>query len=489
MFLIGTGASSCKKDFLSLENNPNTPSVATPQLVLSGALKVTADIVNINYATYGTWMGYISPSGNFVPNAVLIQYNFTTNEYQVWTPLFNNLSNYNYLETSTAGSPALIYFNSIAKIMKVHNFQALVDNYNNVPYSTAFKGIDNISPSYDKGTVIYDDLIKQLDAAITAIKGAGAASTNPGSSDIVFQGEMTNWIKFANTIKLRIAIRQWNLTAKRAVLTAAVQATASEGYLDETFEAAAQPGYLNQDDPTGNKQSPFWRGYGFDQNGNAVQSNQFNRANAYAVNLLKATNDPRVNRFYLPLESGANAGKIQGNAFGDPNSLPNQNSSAIGQGLLKSFNMPGVIMSSSESLFLQAEAVTYGLITGNAQTLYEQGITASFTTLAVPNAAASAVTYYSQPIANVNWTASPNKVEAIITQKWTALNGYGNFEAYNEYRRTGFPNVPRSLASGALGTTLPFRILYPTSEYQQNAANVGAEGKIDQFTSKIFWAK
>lgn len=482
------GLSSCQDDFLSLETNPNVPSVYTPEFLLSGAEKVTADITNISFPTFGVWMGYTSPSGNYVPNTQLVTYNFSTDDYQVFTPIYQNLSNYNFLETSSAEDASLANYQAIAKIMKAYDFQMLVDVYNNVPYFEAFKGSANITPVYDKGEAIYDDLLKQLDAAIGIIN-SNPNATNPGTADIMFKGDMVKWKKFANTLKLRIVIRQSNLTAKQAALKTALSTTAGEGYIDATFQAATNPGYTNSD-ANGGQQSPFWRSFGFDQNGNASANNAYYRANSYGVNKLKALNDPRLTRYYAIIPTGTYKDQYRGNDFGDLNSLQNANTSAIGPGLLKAANMDAVILSSAEALFLQAEAVQRGIITSTstAQALYERGITASF--VATGLTAADAATYYAQNIVNVGWAASTDKIQAIVTQKWISLNGYNNLEAYNEYRRTGFPSdLPRSVAAGALGTTQPARILFPTSEYAQNANNVKAEGTIDRFTSKIFWAK
>jgi hypothetical protein len=500
---------SCKKDFLNLETNPNTPSVATPQFLLSGAEKTTADIMNGaigNYfSTYGVWMGYISPSGNYVPNTVLVSYGFGTDDYQVFTPLYQNLTNYDALEKLANADPSLANFQAIAKVMKAYGFQALVDNYNNVPYTEAFQGAKNITPKYDKGEAIYDDLLKQLDAAINLIN-KNASATNPGAADVIFNGNMISWKKFANTLKLRIILRQSNLTAKQAALKTALLTTSSEGYLDETLRATVNPGFSSSD-ANGGQQSSFYKGYGFDQNGNAQFGNVYYRANNYGVTKLMNTNDPRLGYLYATIPTGTYTGKIRGNDFGDLQSLQNANTSAIGPGLLKSATQDAILFSSAEALFLQSEAVTRGFLTGDAKDLYQKGITISFVNLALnapapvkptdpllpyssANATSLAMTYYNQPIANVSWDSSPNKIEAIINQKWIALNGYSNLESYNEYRRTGFPlDVPRSVASGALGTTLPSRIAYPTSEYQQNATVVKAEGTIDRFTSKLFWAK
>lgn len=472
--LLTVGISGCKKDFLDLQVNPNTPSVTTPQFTLAGALKIAADIVNINYPHYGVWAGQLSPSGNYVPSPTLQQYQFTTDNFQVFAPLYSNLTNFDNLEKMGAADASLAKFRAIAKIMKAYDFEQLVDNYNDVPYTDAFKASTTFFPKYDKGADIYADLIKQIDAAIALID-ANTSATNPDVSDIVFKGDMTKWKQFANTLKLRLSLRSG---------ISATLPTAGSAYLTASVQAATQPGYANSD-AVGGQQSPFWRSFGFDQNGNPTGNNAYYRANAFEVNLLNSFNDPRVSKFYAPITSGAIVGII----FGDATAIPNAGTSAIGSGLLKSAAQDGILLSSAESFFLQAEAVQNGKITGaTAQSLYEQGITASF--VAVGLTAANATTYYNQNIANVSWAASTDKERAIITQKWISLTGYGSLEAYNELRRTGFPaGVPRSIDSKAIGTGLPTRILYPTSEYQQNADNVGKEGTINPFGSKIFWAK
>lgn len=472
--LVTIGISGCKKDFLSLEQNPNTPSVTTPQFLLTGALKVAADIVNINYAHYGVWGGQLSPSGNYVPSPQLQQYQFTTDNYQVFTGLYLNLSNFNNLEVLANANPSLAKFQAIAKIMKAYDFQQLVDNYNNVPYFEAFKQSTTFFPKYNTGQEIYADLIKQIDAAVALIDG-NASATSPDVSDIVFKGDMAKWRKFALTLKLRLAIRS---NAKLTGLPAA-----GSSYLDASTQAATQPGYVSSD-ALGGQQSPFYRSFGFDQNGNPTGNNAYYRANAFEVNLLKNFNDPRVSKYYAPIASGA----VVGIVLGDPSAVPNSGTSAIGPGLLKGATMDAILMSSAEALFLQAEAVQNGLITGNAQQLYEAGITASFVSVGLT--AQDAANYYNQSLANVGWAASTNKQQAIITQKYISLTGYGSLEAYNEIRRTGYPvGVPRSIDPKAIGTGIPTRIFYPTTEYQQNPANVGQQGTINPFGSKIFWAK
>lgn len=476
------GMFGCKKDYLSLEVNPNQPSVATPALILSAALNTSAAIVAGSYNQYGVWAGYWTTSGNYVPNQSVNQYQFTNTSFNGdWGSWYANLTNYNNIIAAAGTDASQNNFKAIAMIMKAYGFQHLVDNYNDVPYSQAFQPSTIIYPAYDKGKDIYEDLGKQLDAAIALIQSSSSAA-NPGTSDIVFGGDMSGWIKFANSLKLRLAMRV-STTSASDPLVADLTTTSSLGYLDGSTEAAANPGYTN----TNGKQNWFWADFGFDASNNPVFGNVYYRANAFSVTMLESFNDPRLTQLYTEVVTSSSDPtlRVHGNVFGDPGVLSNTYTSAIGPGLLQSPSQNMILFSGAESLFLQAEAVQDGKLSGDAQSLYEAGITASFEELGLTDA--DAQTYYSQNIKNVGWTASTNKEQAIITQKWIALNSYFPFEAWNEYRRTGYPNVPSSIDPSAISTTLPTRIYYPLSELTTNSANLAKEGTIDPFHSKIFW--
>jgi len=512
------GISACKKDFLSLEVNPNQPSSTTPQLTLAAAEAATAATVNTSYSANGVWMGYWTPSGNFVPSTTIQQFNITNGTFTgVWTILYQNLTNLNNLQVIAAKDPSLANYQAIAMILKAYNFQQLVDQFGNVPYTEAFQPSTILFPKYDKGIDIYHDLGKQLDAAIALINSKGGAAASPGNSDIIFGGNMTGWKKFANSLKLRLAIRM-STKFSNDELISDLASTASEGYLDETIQAAANPGYANALANGASQQSPFWLVYGNDTNGNPTGGNVFWRANQFFINLLRSNNDPRLQQdYYETLAVGSKTGDdpsvIQGNVFGDTKTtLANPNTSSIGPGLLQSPSQDAVIFSGAESLFLQAEAVVDGKIPGDAQALYQRGITASFvalragSTIAYSSAsgtfavtpaspaqsAALAVTYYSQDnVANVTWPGTVQaQKEAIIYQKWFALIGYNNLEPYLEYQRTGFPILPKPLSidPGRVSDVAPIRQFYPITEVTTNPVAVQKEGTIDIFNTTIFWA-
>lgn len=483
---LALAGSSCKKNYLELSTNPNTPTVTTPALALAGALKTTADITNglapgasvgSPYVAYANWMGYLSWSTGFQPNTALISYQVTTQSYDVFTPLYLNISNYNALYSSTTEPN----FQAIATIMSVFDWQALVDNYNNVPYSQALQGTKVLNPAYDNGTAIYDDLLKRIDAAIVQIQKAPVSAANPGSSDIMYGGKMSNWLKFANTLKLRLAIRQTNVTAKTAALKAAVAATSAIGYIDATSSGVVNPGYLNSDANNG-QQSPLWRNYGYTQNGGATANNQQYQADSYGAAKLTANQDQRGFQVYLPTN-----GVIIASAFGQTTPPAGGTVSKLGNGLLKSATMGAYVLSDAEALFLQAEAAKSGYITGDPAALYNAGITASYIDFGLT--AGQANTYIAANPYPTGGTDAAQE-QAIINEKWKALAVYGAFEAFNDYRRTGYPNdIPLSIYPGANAPNQVTRIPYPAVEYQTNAANVASQGTINLFTSKIFWAK
>jgi hypothetical protein len=496
------GISGCKKNYLDLEVNPNTPSITTPALTLAAALNASTGIIVNDYQQYGVWDGYWTTSGNYVPNQGINQYQFTNSSFQQdWIDWYANLTNYNVLEGVSTKSGAAEY-EAIAKIMKAYGFSHLVDNYNDVPYSQAFQGTSVLLPVYDKGPAIYTDLFKQLDAAIALLKPIAENSTVAPAvtGDIMFNGAANPaqaWIMFANTLKLRMAIRVSAVSGFTASTIMATTAAAADvpgsdtNFLGENIEGDVNPGYSD----VGGKQNPFYANYGLDPTGNLAGGATYYRAGAYCVNTLIRFNDPRAPYYYtlVPTSSSDATPRVHGNVFGDVSStnLTSTYTSSQGPGLSQSAAQNSVLLSGYESLFLQAEAVQKGYLTAGGttpQALYEAAITTSFLDLGLTAAQASA--YYSQTpaIANVNWSASTPE-NAIITQKWLSLNSYFNFEAWNEYRRTGIPALPSSIDPAAISPTLPTRLPYPLTELETNPGNLAKEGTINPFKDKIFWAK
>jgi len=298
----------------------------------------------------------------------------------------------------------------------------------------------------------------------------------------MFGASKSLWIAFANTIKLRILLRQVPNGDQSYVSTELTNITTQGGgYLGAGQDASIQPGYS---DLSSLSQNPFWADYGFLPNGGGPNQNyNFFIANQLMVNFLDSTADPRLGYFYTKNGNGTYGGNFFGSALTQVSGL-----SSIGTGILQSPKMPALIFSASQSYFMQAEAVQRGLLTGNYQTLFKQGVEESFRYLGVTNAMTAADNFVSTSANGlVNLTVSTNALQTILYQKWVAECELDGYEAYSDYRRTGYPFIATP-SYAVPGQAMPKRLLYPESEYTQNVANVNAQNQTaSDIYTKIFW--
>jgi hypothetical protein len=483
MLLVVILMASCE-DFLDVNEDPNNPVAVSPELVLPVAQLYTANTIYANR--------YINVLGN------MMMYNWSQSDgfswyydefnYSVTSTFYQEIFNYSYRNTLKQyqileGLDAKYdYYKAISKIMKAYHFQLLVDIYGDVPYSEALKRGGDATPKYDNEEVIYTDLMAELTEAITIIDAAvtPVAVTN----DIIFDGDMLKWKQFANTIKMRILVRVSDMATPPVNIATEIAAINTEGSGFITADVAVNPGFVDET----NKQNPYWAAFGKAVGGASnAMNNDATCATDYVLTYLASTNDLRINRIYEKPTTG-HLGVPQGLLDYDtpvvdaymPDKVSN-----IGPGLLKAFSMDAIIFTFAEHNFNLAEAANKSYnVGGTAQSFYEAGITASFTTLGLT--AAQAATYYNQTVTLVGWTSSPNKLQAIITQKWIAVNGMTAEQSWFDYNRTGYPaGLPNSLLAPG-GIDRPVRLYYPAGEYSSNGANVPTQP--DAFTAKIFWA-
>ena len=508
------GATSCKK-YLDINTNPNSITTANPSLVLPLAIVNTASLVS-SLNNYGSeTCGYAANAGGYGGFGSSWTYNYdpsTGGGY--WASGYAISENLQYIINATEGSDENTYYNATAKIIKAYIFQMLVDEFNDIPYSEALTGDSLLKPKYDDAVTIYPDLASLLDAAISEIDNAQQPTPLNSGTDPLFGGNMTEWKQFANTLKLRLIIRA------SATATFSNKTFSSDGFL--TDDAIVNPGYALANGQV----SPSWNTWVGDYNGTR-QGNAWIPATYvfgyYNGKKLKDAARGRViyngfpntsfnqlgvqppnNQLTSPSNGGAwysGAGGNTGTAWG--NAL----------GIMKGPNMGEPLILLAESDFLQAEAGVRGILTVNSEDDFNNGIVASFrylfktpsnTVAAGMSPEDSAAEYMSQNSSSylVNFSlanTTDKKIEAIITQKYIALNFINGEEAWSEYRRTGYPvssgitlnNPYGSIASTQSQATrpdkLPTRLPYPTSEAATNANNV-PEG-ISVYTSTIFWAK
>lgn len=513
--VLTAGATGCSS-YLDINNNPNSPLTATPDAILATALNTTAANYTggqganggDNYNSYGSWTaGFWARSGTVNGYTPERTYTYTTSFYSaLFDNTYDNLNDYNIIQTQGAATG---YPNhaAIARIMKAYNYLLLVDEYGDVPYTNALGGLGNIAPTYDKAADIYKDLLVQLTGAIadiTTAANANPASRTVGAEDIVFAGNMTQWQRFANSLKLRILMRESQtgdaaLTASVATQLAALQ-NAAPGFI--TADVVVQPGYLQ----SSGKQNPFYNRYGVTAANSNATERSYQLPTKYILAQYINNNDPRVSQLYST--APISPGNYVGAELGEKSPVLGSGTSGgsrfrLGGGLLKGFNAPTPLMLLSEHLFSKAEAETRNLFTGGnaaAKIDYDNGILASFNFFYRPATTgvtvASGVTQYNtyvaanltNPLVDFNSAASNGalgKQAVIIYQKYLALNTWGSIEAWDDYRRTAQPKIPASLESTSTrADKLPTRLLYPQSEVSANGNNIPAG--VTQFT-KIFW--
>jgi hypothetical protein len=453
----------CKKDFFDVNTDPNNPATADISLVLPTAIGYTAYNLGDEWNIWsGIWSQYWTQGPTAGQYKLWDRYVMATTEMdRPWDRMYSGvLADLDYI-ISEGNAKGRKNYVAIAMIWKAYVYQYMVDLYGDIPYSEAIKGSENTSPAYDKGDKIYDELPKIINAALAMID---VNSTDvPGADDFIFHGDMSHWIEFANTLKLKIYLRQINVPSRKAAAETAIEAmyTASDAFL--TVDA-----YM-----------PF-----FDVQFNANPLNTTITALSVAniigsstvIDTMAALNDDRLFAVFSKATTGTLAGQYVGIKQGHGENIPNPASlvhtnyslpsTAVGGPGAAGKTAPVVFMSLSESLFLQAEAGARGLGTADDKDEYEAAIVASYEFLGLDPA--NAEIYYNQP-AVAYPSAMADKLEAIGTQKWFAMCGVQNVEAWIDYRRTGYPDFFMPSESSVLGANkFPGRFLYPSGELTRN---------------------
>ena len=488
---------SCQKDWLDVNTNPNALPSSTPDYTFAaGANRIASNLGPNELGEY--WSGHWTQSSTYILSPTIFKYEFNNTNFDYWSGYYDILQDLDYAAKGATGT--LAYFGGTARILKAYTYQIMVDLYGNIPYTDALKGSSSLAPKFDDQKAIYEDLIKVLDTAITILK-ANPLPPNATGSDIVFGSggastAATKWIQFANSLKLRILIRQSRMTGRDAYITAEINkaAATTEGFLPNGLDVTANPGYV----ASAGKLNPFYENWGYNASGGAQAIARYPRPTEFLFTTLKAANDTfRMKRLAYPNGGEGALPEIITNYLGVPFGVSSgylsQNTSYIGPSQIKKgdFARPMLLMTNAESQFLLAEAKQrYAGVTlpSTAQAYYEQGVKEAFRLTGTTTAygAAAATTLLTSGIDLSDWTASPDKLKAIWMQKWLALTNYSGLEAWNEYRKNNFPVTPAS-ASTAANAPRPVRLFYPSGEVASNGENVKAQGTIDVFATRLFW--
>jgi len=444
----------------------------------------------------GSFGGYLADS-----NPSFVGKNYASyNPEQHWIQVaFNDIipkiyANDSLLHSATEDPVPL----AVAGIIKVAAIHRVTDIYGHIPYSEIGKD-GKLESKYDTQKEVYTNMFKELDKAIEVLTAKQTSDFN-AQADRVFNGKVINWIRFANSLKLRLAMRVVYAAPDMAQKNAEAAINHEVGVMmtnaDNAYNVVPK--------------SPF-----------RVVMYEYNkgdsRISADITSYMNGYNDPRREKYFTK-STFEETDEFKNGYYGLRAGIE-IGSSATAQ---KYSNMvidptDGKLMwmNAAESAFLRAEGALRGWnMGGTAEEFYNQGIALSFDQWGASGAVEYAANannmpeLYKDPLGvnnnsgkissiTIKWDAKgnfENNLERIITQKWIANFPLGQ-EAWAEFRRTGYPllmEVPHNLSNGVVdGKKMARRLPYPQNEYKENSAHlqeaVGKLGGPDNMATPVWW--
>ncbi|WP_179343656.1 SusD/RagB family nutrient-binding outer membrane lipoprotein [Winogradskyella ursingii] len=461
---------SCTQDFEDINTNPNAPSSVQPSLLLR---QVIYD--------FGENMSY----EGFVAGDLLSQHR-TALDFNLfdrhalkspqlggnpWPVFYTNLRDNEIILKQSQTVETFAVYEGPALILKAHMAAGLTDLFGDVPYFEAFNGVEGtVTPAYDLQEDIYmaeNGILDNLDKGIAAI---GAYSdVIPLEGDILFNGDLEAWIRFANSLKIKHLLR----ISEKVDVATELQAIFDEG------------NYMMN-----NSQNAIFNFTNSDPNSFRLAQLRIGDFNNFVLSetmedILVELNDTRISTFFRPF-SNSNSNEFNGLLNGidaSQTSIALANYSLAGTAFREDTStLDANFITAWEVHFALAEAAAKNIITADAQELYETGVALAFEywNTELPS------NYLSGPAAYNATNTTP--IEQIITQKWIAniINGY---EGWIEFRRTGFPEL-RTISASLNNDLIPVRMPYPAEEEALNAENYAvAAGATDgnSINVSVWW--
>ncbi len=467
--LVIFSASSCKKDLAEINKNPNGAENPQPEYLLTAAQKISADMY------WGT-DNNMNSSLLFIQHWAKIQYT-DPDRYILDNSSFSSLWNTGFSQSITdlnkviqiADEQQNTNYKGVSLVLRSWVFSLLTDAFGDIPYSQAGDISQYLTPQYDAQKDVYFGLLDDLKNAQSLLNASATGTAIAG--DVIYGNNISKWKKFANSLRLRIALRIADREPEKAKQTIAEIQTEGSGYFTSNNDLAQ---FVYVDSPNQNPIS------------NLFDTRDDYRISKSIVDKLFALNDPR-----LPIFAAPTADPTAQTYVGIPNGLTPGDASSLGFTVtskpgtyFRAPHAPAVIMSYAEVLFDRAEAAARGFTTENAADLYKQAITASFNQYGINDVVAINL-YIANP--SVAFDAA-NYKKSIGNQKWIALFGQG-LEAFTEWRRLDYPVLSPAVA-GALNGKMPVRFIYPGTEQSLNNKNytaaVASQGT-DALTTKLWF--
>jgi hypothetical protein len=477
---------ACEKDLLDINVNPNSLQDTTHDLLFPSGVMFSAGKIGGDLQLFGSlWAQHYTQNNNSSQYRTLEQYNVSVSAYNgIWTYLWAGaLRDLKVARDKATAAGAWQYYLA-ATVMSAFDYHLLNDFYGSIPLQEGLELLDNANPKFVENEEANTLIIALLDDAISKAAQAKALPSML-NQDIVFQGDIDNWVKFAKSLKLKILMRDFNAN------TAAIQALLEENDLLNDLDAK-----VDVFEDAENKSNPL-----YEQDRRKLNTRGNLRASNTLLKYLKANNDPRIAFLYetTAADPSAYVGIEQGNYTLNGVGYSNADHSAA----KFSAEDPVYFVSEVEVAFLKAEA--YARL-GNvlaAKTHYEAGVSKAFERAGFATQAASFLAptgKYAFHVVAAPGDLVDHLVEQIIMQKWVASARTQAWDAFLDQNRTGFPRVSTvattdpayvpgrytiSRNSTLAAGELPRRLLYPkvSSDYNTNAPTVVP------INTKMWWHK
>ena len=462
--------SSCGESLTDININPNKSGSANPEQVLSSAQAFMGWTIdgqwNVRSAIWGQYWTW----GPGVAIGNIERYQSDGADYDNgWARMYNGaLADLDFVSKSGLKSHA-----GIAKLLMAYNYQLLVDHFGDVPFSEALKGNNDyiFSPHYDKDSDIYASLLTMVDDGLKDIK---ADANTVSSEDFIYNGDLNKWVKFGNSLKLKLLMRQ---STVNDVSVAVKELISTGSFIETADDIAAMPfsGVSGSENPM---YATFERSLGL-----------FYIASSSSMGYLKAKNDPRLSAFYdVAPKSGTYVSIDQGTIDEEPFTNSKEFYSRA-TGVVYAKDNSVIFMSPWEVWFYRAEASVRFGTADNAASAFGNAIVQNFNHLGVAGGADYAT------ILDFNGAVdNAAKLQLIGTQKWVSMNGLQEDEGWIESRRFDtaanpfFTKAGSGLFKKPILSVLPDGVhpsiwLYPATEKSLNSNTPSSRS----LTDKVFW--
>lgn len=468
--------SSCQKA-LDINVDPNKALNASPNLVLPAAQVELGLTVGNTWNFVGSMWAQYWTGGHGVSTSNLEYYTMQSVDVQTaWTRSYERcLKDFDYLINS--GEPI---YAGIAKICTAYEYQMLVDLFGDVPFSEALKGDEGIfTPKFDKEQDVYAALIPMIDEGIADIQSTDPAAAAPGNDDLMYGGDISKWIAFANTLKLKVLIRQGSYADAKTL----VQSGAT--FINDNADNA-QISWAE----TSKNTNPLWARFN-----SRTGIEMYYVATTTIIDKLVGLSDPRVDYFFdkpsRPAPNSPHKGVIAGDVNEDNQYISTPPVTGTSEQRRENFSQvssvvfsettPTIFISAWESKFLQAEALIRN--GDNADVLFEEAVQASFDFLGAGSASAY--------VTSLSFGGTmDNQLNILAIQKWISMTSLQMAEGWLEtlrFNRAGNEIFTSGTFTSPILNSLgsfkfPTSFVYPTQEI---ALNSNTPNRV--VTDRRFW--